>query len=109
MTTIQDRIIKDFRDNFCQLETSPSGDTFHIIAYNERNPEKYYRFLMSVIKEVEEETRKEVFDNLPKVIEPPEDIEKFKEKRQAFLAGQVNMLMRLNDLSLSITNKEIKK
>jgi hypothetical protein len=33
-----------------------------------------------------------------KVIEPPEDVEKLHDKRQAFIAGQMNVLMRHYDI-----------
>lgn len=57
-------MIEKFKENFCQLETSPGGDTFHIIAYNERNPEKYYRFIINTIEEAYKSGREEVLNNL---------------------------------------------
>jgi len=34
-----------------------------------------------------------------KVTEPPKDVEKLKEKRQAFMAGQMNIILKLKMLS----------
>ena len=41
----EERFIK----NFCQMETTPGGNSFPIIAYNERNPEHYLAFISSEI------------------------------------------------------------
>lgn len=40
-----------------------------------------------------------------KIIEPPEDVEKLKEKRQAFIAGQMNVLLRQRQALTNLKKK----
>lgn len=66
-------------------------------AFNQELLDKNSELVYAIKKEAREEALKEIFNNLPKVIEPPKEIDEAY-PQSAFKAGQINMLMRLNEL-----------
>lgn len=63
-------------------------------------------FLKKIIQEAKAEEREEICNT--KLEEPPEGVEGLSDKRQAFLAGQINMLMRIKfpDQAISAINNK---
>ncbi len=56
-------------------------------------PEKIKAFIRKELK-ANDKKWQSLIDKL-KVTEPPKDVEKLKEKRQAFMAGQMNIILKL--------------
>lgn len=70
--------------------------------------DKFYNWHISEQKKLLERVEKEVTGEI-KIIEPPKEVEKFKEKRQAFMAGEMNILMRLHDKFQSLNKLKEEK
>ncbi len=52
---------KEFDENFCERVFNPTGEYSHlIIAYNERNPEKFKNFISKTLQQQREEIIKEI-------------------------------------------------
>lgn len=62
--------------------------------------------LITFLRQSRQQLIDEVVEELKsmQVIEPPEDIKKLKDKRQAFIAGQMNVLMRHYDIITLLNN-----
>lgn len=108
MTTIQDRIIKDLWTKFNPdtIWVVPSKDNIQTIKEIEQ-------FILTSIKEVQEETRKEITDDLGKLMDIDrarklgDNLEIYQGKRECPICGANPEKQR--EMILSITNKEKQK
>jgi hypothetical protein len=132
MTTIQDRIIKDYGIKYQEVIGDLVDSAIDVGSKTSNNPleidlnpvkklmpefvqarTKIEQFLIQSIKEVEEETRKEITDDLGKLMDIDrarklgDNLEIYQGKRECPICGANPEKQR--EMILSITNKEVKK
>lgn len=98
---------EEFEKLFEHVAYELDGNKYLALNLN-LNPEEIWNWHISEMEKLLERVEKEVTGEI-KIIEPPKEVEKFKEKRQAFMAGEMNILMRLHDKFQSLNKLKEEK
>jgi len=100
-----DKVLVDITDLFLPEVSQGSWNFTH---RNDDIKKIICSWHVSEMEKLLERVEKEVTGEI-KIIEPPKEVEKFKEKRQAFMAGEMNILMRLHDKFQSLNKLKEEK
>ena len=98
---------EEFEKLFEHVAYELDGNKYLALNLN-LNPDEIWNWHISEMEKLLERVEKEVTGEI-KIIEPPKEVEKFKEKRQAFMAGEMNILMRLHDKFQSLNKLKEEK